>query len=123
MSTLELNWLDKSDTTIARSETSLYGHNLGKDSLDLPWICCLSCNYKDKIEFDLSLHMLEEHREELLQLPITRRERKAAKALSVDPFAFLEGAIEYRLDIAIEIAKRKSSVSQAIESVVAQRKA
>jgi hypothetical protein len=91
----------------AKSDTGPYGHYQDKEGLDLPWIGCLFCNYQDKLEFDLSLHMLEEHREELLQLPITRQERRAAKELSGDFFAKFEGAMEYRVDKAAEIAKRK----------------
>jgi hypothetical protein len=51
--------------------------------------------------------MLQEHRNELLQLPITRQERKAAKKLSGNLFARFEGAMEYRLDRAVDMAKRK----------------
>lgn len=79
----------------------------GKEPIRLPWIQCLYCNCKEKIEFDLSLHFLEEHTEELLAIPITRRERLAAKALSGHPFAFLESPIEYRLDKAVRIAKER----------------
>jgi hypothetical protein len=41
---------------------SKYGPYISKTELNLPWIDCFLCNYRDKIEFDLSLHMLEERR-------------------------------------------------------------
>lgn len=85
-----------------------YGPYISKDALRLPWINCLWCDYRDKIEFDLSLHFLEKHKKELLAIPITRQERVAVKILSGDPFAFLEGPMEYRLDKAVAMAKIKS---------------
>lgn len=79
-----------------------------KEQLKLPWIRCLFCRYRDKIEFDLSLHMLEKHKEKLLELPISSRDRKRTKALSGDFFARFEGAIEFRLDVAVEMAKQQN---------------
>lgn len=107
-----LEELDKSRYIIARRSSGPYGPYLGKAALKLPWIQCLWCNYKDKIEFDLSLHFLEDHKDELLAIPITRRERIAAKALLKDPyarfFAKFESPMEYRLDKAVEMAKQKA---------------
>ena len=87
--------------------SSPYGPYIRKDELKLPWINCLFCDYRDKIEFDLSLHMLEFHREDLLRLPIYRRERKAEKKMSGNFYALFEVPMEYRLDRAVEMAKRK----------------
>jgi hypothetical protein len=36
----------------------------------LPAIPCLFCDYKDPIEFDLSVHCQEKHGPDLLKLPI-----------------------------------------------------
>jgi hypothetical protein len=66
------------------------------------------CDYQDKIEFDLSLHFLKEHKDKLSAIPITRRERLAAKLLSNDWFARFESPMEYRLDKAIMMAKRST---------------
>lgn len=102
--------LDKSRyilTVEAKPKHSPFGPYLGKAALKLPWIPCLFCSYKDKIKFDLSLHMLQEHRKELLQLPITRQERKAAKELSDNPFARFERAMEYRLDKAVDMLNER----------------
>lgn len=77
----------------------------------LPEISCLFCPYQDKIEWDLAQHMFEEHKKELMAIPITRQERKAAKNLIKDSrlrfFARFESPMEYRLDKAIKMAKRR----------------
>ena len=74
----------------------------------LPWIQCLWCDYRDKVEFDLSLHMLDGHKQKLLQLPIYSSRRKRTKALSGDFFARFEGSMEFRLDVAVELAKEEN---------------
>lgn len=95
--------------------TSPYGPNITKEEIKLPWIHCLFCSYRDKIEFDLSLHMLEEHKQKLLQLQISYEEH--SKLLHSDPFARFYGRIEYRLDKAVEIAKRRGQIGRAVETV------
>jgi sarcosine oxidase delta subunit len=111
---VDINHIDKSQYIVTRTANneSPYGPYLSKAELKLPWIRCLWCNYRDKIEFDLSLHFLESHKAELMTIPITRRERLAAKALIKDPaarfFAKFESPMEYRLDKAVSIAKQKS---------------
>lgn len=107
---VDINQLDKSCYIVTRtSRESPYGPYVSKEEIKCPWIRCLWCSYKDKIEFDLSLHFLEEHKRELLAIPITRRERLAAKALIKDPrarfFAKFESPMEYRLDKAVKLAK------------------
>lgn len=95
-----------------------------KEEIHLPWIQCLWCDYKDKIEFDMSLHFLEKHKEMLLGLPITSKDRKITKALSGDFFARFESAIEFRLDVAVEMAKKENrdkGVKHAIRQI--QRRA
>lgn len=103
---IEVDNLDKSSYVIAESKPkpSQYGPYIRTEDLPLPWINCLWCGYRDKIAFDLSLHFLEEHLEELLAIPITRRERLAAKTLSGDWFARFESPMEYRLDKALGMA-------------------
>jgi hypothetical protein len=82
--------------------------------MKLRWIQCLFCNHKEKNEFDLSLHMLEKHGpgkfadHKLLKLEIFGSDRKRTKSLSGDKFARFEGAIEFRLDVAIEMAKEEN---------------
>src|SRR6266498_23796 len=76
---IDLSWLDKSRYVVTKKSTeSPYGPYVSKEDIKLPWIKCLWCNYTDKIDLDLSLHFLEEHKKELLAMPITRRERLAA---------------------------------------------
>jgi hypothetical protein len=97
--------------------SSPYSPYILKEEIKLPWINCLWCNYRDKIEFDLSLHFLEEHKEGLLAIPITRRERLAAKALIRDPcarfFSKFETPMEFRLDKAVKVAKEKGDIGNA----------
>jgi hypothetical protein len=90
-----------------------YSPYITKEEIKLPWINCLWCDYRDKIEFDLSLHFLQEHKEGLLAIPITRKERLAAKALSGDWFARFESPMEYRLDKAVKLAKEKGDIGNA----------
>jgi hypothetical protein len=109
--------LGKSRYTVTRVTTkeSPYGPNLSKAELKLHWIKCLWCNYSDKIKFDLSLHMLEHHKRKLLQLQISHRDHPRIK--QTDPFARLYGRLEHRLEIAVEIAKRRTQVDCAIDTV------
>ena len=95
--------------------TSPYGPVITKEKINLPWIRCLFCRYWNKNEFDLSLHMLEEHKQKLLQLEISYE--KHFRLLHSDQFAKFYGRIEYRLDKAIEIAKRKGQVDRAVKAV------
>jgi hypothetical protein len=53
---------------------------------DLP---CIHCDFKDPIEFDLSLHYLEKHRENLIRLPIGK------------------SSMDDRADYAVELSKKK----------------
>jgi hypothetical protein len=95
--------------------TSPYGPNITKEGINVPWIRCLFCRYRDKNEFDLSLHMLESHKGKLLRLQIPHRDHD--KLGQRDPFAQFYGKIGYRLDEAVKIAKRRSQVDRAIHLV------
>ena len=50
---------------------------------------CLFCGYKDPLDFDLSLHYIEKHRQDLIRLPMGK------------------GSIDDRADYAVELSKRK----------------
>jgi hypothetical protein len=54
----------------------------------LPHLPCVWCDYKDPIEFDLGNHLLANHRQELLKLPIGK------------------ASMETRINHAIQWAKR-----------------
>jgi hypothetical protein len=99
--------------------SSPYEPYLLKAELKTPWIRCLFCRYRDKIEFDLSLHMLQEHKQKLLQLEISYQDHSTL--LQSDPFARFYGRQEYRLDKAVEIAKRRERVDRAIEAARTKR--
>jgi hypothetical protein len=113
---VNIELLDKGQYVVPRTATieSPYGPYQSKAQLNIPWIRCLWCNYRDKIEFDLSLHMLEKHGpgkftdQKLLKLEIFGSDRKRTKTLSGDFFARFEGAIEFRLDVAVEMAKEEN---------------
>ena len=109
---VDLKRIDKSRYIVTGSETSPYGPYVSKVNLPLPWINCLWCDYRDKNKFDLLLHFLEEHKDELLAIPITSQERLAAKALIQDPrarfFAKFGSPMEYRLDKAVGMAEEGS---------------
>jgi hypothetical protein len=53
---------------------------------DLP---CIYCSYFDCIEFDLSLHYIEKHRQNLIRLPIGK------------------GSIDDRADYVVELSKKR----------------
>jgi hypothetical protein len=108
---VDVRQIDKITYVITGSNTSPY-EPLGKAALNLPWRYCLFCDCREKVEFNLSLHMLEEHHQELLQIPITRQERKTAKIISGDFFARFERAIEYRLDKAVGMAKLRVTLEK-----------
>ncbi len=57
--------------------------------VDLPVLPCLWCDYKHHIEFDLGNHLLANHREQLLKLPIGK------------------GSMDIRIDYAIQQIKRQ----------------
>jgi hypothetical protein len=91
--------------------SSPYGSYISKKEIKLPWIRCLFCSYKDKIEFDLSLHLLEEHKQKLLQIPISARDRTETNLLKESRarfFSKFEGSMEFRLDVAVEMAKEEN---------------
>jgi hypothetical protein len=54
----------------------------------LPALPCVWCDYKDHIEFDLGNHLLANHKQELLKLPIGK------------------ASMDVRIDHAIQWAKR-----------------
>ena len=102
---------------------SPYGPYISKEDLPLPWIICLWCSYRDKIEFDLSLHFLAEHKKEVMKLKISFEDRKRVLSLlepSLSFFAKFEPLIEFKLDVAVEMAKeenRGKGVEHAIRSL------
>ncbi len=106
---VDIEQLDKGRYIVSRvtKKESPYGPYVSKEEIPLPWVKCLWCDYRDKIDFDLSLHFLEQHKKKLLAIPITNRERKAAKILAGDWFAIFESPMEYRLDKAVNMAKKQ----------------
>ena len=62
------------------------------EEVGLPQIPCAWCDYKDPIEFDLGNHILENHRQALLKLPIGK------------------GPMDTRINYVIQLAKRKMTL-------------
>lgn len=125
---IDVDKLDKSSYIIVerKPKPSPYGPYIRTEDLPLPWINCLWCDYKRKIAFDLSLHFLQEHREELLAIPVYSRDRKITKDLLDEPARFdskFEWAMEFRVDVAVEMAKeenRDKGVKHAIRQIQKQ---
>ena len=59
------------------------------EQVGFPDMPCLFCAYKDPLDFDLSLHFIEKHRQELIRLPLGK------------------SSIDDRADYAVELSKRK----------------
>jgi hypothetical protein len=59
------------------------------EEVGLPEIPYLYCDFKDPIEFDLSLHYLEKHRQNLIRLPIGK------------------SSMDDRADYAVELSKKR----------------
>ena len=55
---------------MSSTRTQTHSHKVKVEGLDSPAIPCLfqPCDYKHEIEFDLSLHYLEKHKPEALQV-------------------------------------------------------
>jgi len=106
---VDLDKLDKKMYFEACKKESSYGTYSSKENLPLPGIRCLWCNYRDKIEHDLEWHFLENHRIQLYrEIRVTSEERKIA--WRNDPFSSMYDKIEYLLEKAVELAKRKSGI-------------
>jgi hypothetical protein len=69
--------------------SSKYVSDNGVTSVGLPEIPCAWCDYKHTIEFDLGNHLLANHREQLLKLPIGK------------------DSMDIRIDYAIQHTKRE----------------
>ena len=68
------------------------GNQNGKtkaEQVGFPDIPCLYCAYKDPLDFDLSLHYIEKHRQHLIRLSLGK------------------SSIDDRADYAVELSKRK----------------
>jgi hypothetical protein len=85
---------DASDASDASNATKPSQNQKTKaEQVGLPEIPCTFCDYKDPIEFDLSLHYLEKHRQNLIRLPIGK------------------GSIDKRADYAVELSKKRLAES------------
>ncbi len=83
---------DASDASTSTSHKVLENGRYAKTKAEQagkPDLPCIYCDFKDPIEFDLSLHYLEKHRQDLIRLPIGK------------------SSIDDRADYAVELSKKK----------------
>jgi hypothetical protein len=106
---VDLDKLDKNMYFVTSRKKSHYGHYASKQDLPLPWIRCLWCSYRDKVERDLSFHFLECHRHKLYKIKIGNVEWRMIK--QKDPFYFLYERVEFVLDKAVRVAKLRDGIS------------
>jgi hypothetical protein len=82
----------KCDASDASDAPYRKGNQIGKtkaEQVGFPDMPCLYCAYKDPLDFDLSLHYIEKHRQDLIRLPMGK------------------GSIDDRADYAVKLSKRK----------------
>ena len=79
---------DATDATRKRTDTN-NNKKTKAEEVGLPEIPCLYCDFKDPIEFDLSLHYLEKHRWNLIRMPIGK------------------SSIDDRADYAVALSKKR----------------
>jgi hypothetical protein len=85
---------DASDASDASSATRVSQNLKTKaEKVGLPEIPCMYCNFRDCIEFDLSIHYVAKHRQQLVRLPIGK------------------SSIDARADYAVELSKKKFAES------------
>jgi hypothetical protein len=96
--------LDKSLYIVTKKE----GHYTyeKKEDYPLPWIKCLWCDYRDKVERDLEWHFLEEHRSRLNKMIIPANE------WYITSYAWSYSDVESRLQRAVKLAKRKRGITK-----------
>jgi hypothetical protein len=81
---------DASDASIGCSEATAGSSGKTKaEQVGLPELPCIYCDFKDPIEFDLSLHYVEKHKWDLIRLPIGK------------------SSMDDRADYAVELSKKK----------------
>ncbi len=109
---VDIGRLDKSCFIVTKKESRY--HYESKEDLPLPWIKCLWCDYRDKIERDLEWHILEKHTDkkhghnELFQ-PFKFSDH-GTKAWKHDSFSFMHSSLDARLEKAVKLAKKYSSI-------------
>jgi hypothetical protein len=58
---VDIDKIDKNRFFIHKNKIQSHYTYVKKEDLALPWIKCLWCNYRDKVERDLEWHFLEQH--------------------------------------------------------------
>ena len=101
--------IDKKSYIVDNTRQEGKYHYEKKEDLPLSRIKCLWCEYRDKVERDLSWHFLEHHRDKLYQIVIPSVEYKRLQ--QKDPFYYLYGRTEHILDEAVRLAKLESGTS------------
>jgi hypothetical protein len=106
---VDVDKIDKKKFVVTKKEKESRYHYESKEDLPLPYIKCLWCDYRDKVERDLEYHFLERHRYELYKISVPW-ERITDKVWAGDPFSWMYADIDYILYKAVRVAKEASRV-------------
>lgn len=101
---LNIGKIDKNSFIVPKWESHYHYEN--KEDLPLPWIKCLWCDYKDKVESDLGHHFEDKHRESLNQIRVTPEIRQSDPDWTRDPFSWMYSNLDYRVYKALKLARR-----------------
>lgn len=107
---VDVDKIDKKQYIVTKKEKESRYHYESKEDLPLPYVKCLWCDYRDKVERDLEYHFLEKHKDRLYKIKVSPHERRQDSVWTKDPFSWMYDDIEYRLYKAVKLAKRKSGV-------------
>jgi len=99
---IDMKKLDRNDFFIPKGNHSKYNYET-KEDLPLPWLKCLWCDYKDKVERDLERHILDSPKckTRLYKMKVPDDE------YNIESYAWSHSDIESRLARAVKLAKRK----------------
>jgi hypothetical protein len=102
--------VDKKTFIVTKKESPYHYEN--KEDYPLPWIKCLWCDYRDKVENDLGHHFEDKHRQRLYRIKVSPEERRKDLDWTRDPFSWMYSNLDYRVYKALKLAKRKSNISK-----------
>ena len=105
---VDVDKIDKKKYIVTKKEKESRYHYESKEDLPLPYVKCLWCDYRDKVERDLEYHFLEKHKDRLYKMKASPQERRQDRVWTQDPFSWMYDDIEYRLYKAIRLSKRKT---------------
>lgn len=108
---VDVDAIDKKRYIITTKKTSHY-HYERKEDYPLPWLKCLWCNYRDKIERDLEWHFIEMHRRRLDAVKVLPDERKKDPIWTRDSFSWMYSDLEYRIYKVMKLVRKKNAATK-----------